>query len=521
MIKFLREGFRGGDRMVTAIKQMEREFLDYVKKMGAYKEALGLIYWDLRTGAPKKGMEQRSEVIGMLSSELFKMSTSEEMAAYIANLTNVEHDNKLSEITKKTVAECKKEYDRNKKIPAEEYKEFVILQSKSESVWEEAKDASNFSMFQPYLEKIVEMTKKFITYWGYTENKYNTLLDMYEPGITVDILDQVFSELREKIVPLVQQIKESENKPNTQFLYKHFPKEKQREFSLEVLKKVGYDFDSGRLDETVHPFATGLNPGDVRVTTKYDEKDFRTAIFGTIHEAGHALYEQNISPSLIGTPLCTGTSMGIHESQSLFYENFIGRNLSFWKGNFDLLKEYAPAQFQDVSIEQFYRAINESKPSLIRIEADELTYALHIMIRYEIEKGIFNDEIEVKDLPKVWNEKYEQYLGITPDNDASGVLQDVHWSDGSFGYFPSYALGYIYAAQLKHAMLSDMPHYDQLLEEGNLLPIKEWLTNNIHQHGKMKLPLELIKDITGEGLNASYLIDYLYSKYERIYGIIK
>lgn len=505
--------------MVTAIKQMEKEFLDYVKKMGAYNEALGLIYWDLRTGAPKKGMDQRSEVIGMLSSEVFKMSTSEEMAAYIANLTNVEHANELSEITKKTVAECKKGYDRNKKIPAEEYKEFVMLQSKAESVWEEAKDASDFSMFQPYLEKLVEMTKKFIAYWGFDGNKYNTLLDMYEPGITVDVLDRVFGELRERIVPLVQRLKEAENKPNTEFLFQYFSKEKQREFSLEILKRVGYDFDSGRLDETVHPFATGLNPGDVRVTTKYDENDFRTAIFGTIHEAGHALYEQNITPLLIGTPLCTGTSMGIHESQSLFYENFIGRSLSFWKGNFDLLKEYAPTQFQNVTIDQFYRAINESKPSLIRIEADELTYSLHIMIRYEIEKGLFNDEIEVKDLPKVWNEKYEQYLGITPENDAKGVLQDVHWSDGSFGYFPSYALGYIYAAQLRHAMQKDIPHYEQFLEEGNLLPIKEWLTEKIHQFGKMKLPLELITDVTGEGLNASYLINYLYDKYEDIYQL--
>ena len=505
--------------MVTMIRQMEKEFLEYVKKMGAYKEALGLIYWDLRTGAPKKGMDQRAEVIGMLSSEVFKMSTSEEMAAYIANLTHVEHAKELSEITQKTVAECKKEYDRNKKIPAEEYKEFVMLQSKSESVWEVAKDSSNFSMFQPYLEKIVEMTKKFITYWGYNGNKYNTLLDMYEPGMTVEVLDRVFGELREKIVPLVQRIKEAEDKPNTEFLFQPFSKEKQREFSLEILKGLGYDFESGRLDETVHPFATGLNPGDVRVTTKYDENDFRTAIFGTIHEAGHALYEQNISHTLIGTPLCTGTSMGIHESQSLFYENFIGRSLSFWKSNYELLKEYAPTQFQHVSIDQFYRAINESKPSLIRIEADELTYSLHIMIRYEIEKGLFNDEFEVKDLPKVWNEKYEQYLGIKPGNDANGVLQDVHWSDGSFGYFPSYALGYMYAAQLRNALLKDIPHFEQLLEEGKLLPIKEWLTDHIHQFGKLKLPLEILEEVTGEGLNASYLINYLYDKYEKIYQL--
>lgn len=502
--------------MSEALRQIEKEFLEYVKKMSAFSEALSLIYWDLRTGAPKKGVEQRSEVIGMLSSEVFKMSTSEEMAAYIVKLSSAKH---LSEVTKKTLDECKKEYDRNRKIPAEEYKEYVILQSKAESIWEEAKAKSDFELFRPYLEKLVEMNKRFIGYWGYKGNKYNTLLDMYEPGVTVDILDRVFSELREKIVPLVKAISESTNKPKTDFLFKTFPKEKQREFSLEILKQMGYNFEAGRLDETVHPFAIGLNPGDVRVTTKYDENDFRTAVFGTIHEGGHALYEQNISSSLIGTPLCTGTSMGIHESQSLFYENFVGRHYSFWKKNYDLLKKYANGQFDDVELDDFYRAINESKPSLIRIEADELTYPLHIIIRYEIEKGLFNDEIHVKDLPQIWNDKYEEYLGIRPINDANGVLQDVHWSGGSFGYFPSYALGYMYAAQFKKAMLKDLPNYDELLESGNLLPIKEWFTEKVHQFGKMKKPLEILHDVTGEGLNAKYLVDYLYEKYKKVYQL--
>jgi carboxypeptidase Taq len=502
--------------MSEALRQIEKEFLDYVKKMSAYTEALSLIYWDLRTGAPKKGIEQRSEVIGMLSSEVFKMSTSEDMAAYIAKLSSAED---LSEITKKTLEECKKEYDRNRKIPAEEYKEYVILQSKAESVWEEAKAKSDFELFRPYLEKLVETNKRFIEYWGYKENKYNTLLEMYEPGVTVEVLDKVFGELREKIVPLVKAISESPNKPKTDFLFKTFPKEKQREFSLEILKQMGYNFDAGRLDETVHPFAIGLNPGDVRVTTKYDENDFRTAVFGTIHEGGHALYEQNISSNLIGTPLCTGTSMGIHESQSLFYENFVGRHYSFWKKNYDLLKKYANGQFDNVGLDEFYRAINESKPSLIRIEADELTYPLHVIIRYEIEKGLFNDEIKVSDLPQIWNDKYEEYLGIRPDSDANGVLQDVHWSGGSFGYFPSYALGYMYAAQFKQAMLKDLPNYDELLESGNLLPIKEWFTEKVHQFGKMKKPLEILHDVTGEGLNAKYLIDYLYEKYEDVYQL--
>jgi carboxypeptidase Taq len=504
---------------MTKILETEKKFLDHLKKMTAYKEAVGLIHWDLRTGAPKNGVEQRSEVLGVLSSEVFALSTSDEMAAHIEILSSEEATGQVSEITKKALVECKKDYERNKKIPANEYREYVVLQSKSESAWEKAKNESDFASFQPYLEKLVEFNKKFIQYWGYDGNKYNTLLDDYEPGVTVEILDNVFGQLREKIVPLVQRIAESQNKPVTDFLFKPFPKEEQKGFSLEVLKELGYNFNSGRLDETVHPFATGLNPGDVRVTTKYDEKDFRTAVFGTIHECGHALYEQNISSDLIGTPLCGGTSMGIHESQSLFYENFVGRNMHFWKRNYNVLKEYSEGQFDNVSLEDFYRAINESKPSLIRIEADELTYPLHVMVRYEIEKGLFNDEIEVKDLPEIWNNKMEEYLGVRPQNDAEGVLQDVHWSGGAFGYFPSYALGYMYAAQIKEAMLKDLPNFDQLLEEGNLQSILDWLTEKIHRHGGMKKPLEILQDVTGEGLNAEHLVNYLEKKYGEVYQL--
>lgn len=501
------------------IKKIEEQFLQYVKKMMSYNEAIQLMYWDLRTGAPKKGVEQRSEVIGILSQEVFKMSTSEEMAAFIAELSPKNAYEQLSEITRYTLEECKKEYERNKKIPADEYKEYVVLQSKAESVWEEAKATADFALFRPYLEKLVEFNKRFIEYWGYEGNPYNTLLDLYEPGITVDVLDEVFQKLREHIVPLVQEVVASPNKPETSFLFHPFPKEKQRAFSLELLRELGYDFAKGRLDETVHPFAIGLNPNDVRITTRYDERDFRTAIFGTIHECGHALYEQHISEALIGTPLCTGTSMGIHESQSLFYENFIARHYAYWKRNYPRLQRYAPDQFSGVPLDAFYRAINEAKPSLIRIEADELTYPLHIIIRYEIEKGLFNGTVEVKDLPEIWNGKYEEYLGIRPDNDAVGVLQDVHWSGGSFGYFPSYALGYMYAAQFKHAMLKDLPHFDELLEKGELSPIREWLTEQVHRFGKTKKPLEILRDATGEGLNADYLIRYLEEKYKAIYQV--
>lgn len=501
------------------IKKTEKDFLDYIKKMTAFKEALSLIYWDLRTNAPKQGVEQRSEVISMLAGEIFHMSTSETMAAFIANLSNKEVQQELSDITRKSLAECKKAYNLNRKIPTEEYKEYVILQSKAEKVWEEARAKSNFAMFRPYLEKLVETNKRFIEYWGYHAHKYNTLLDKFEPGITVEILDCVFEELKTAIIPLVKEISVAPNQLETAFLFQRFPKEKQRDFSLTILQQMGYNFGAGRLDTTIHPFAVGLNPGDVRITTRYDENDFRTAVFGTIHEGGHALYEQNIAEDLIGTPLCAGTSYGIHESQSLFYENFIGRHLSFWKRNFPLLKTYAPVQFNEVELTDFYRAINEAKASLIRIEADELTYVLHIVIRYEIEKSLFNDEIEVQELPQIWNDKYEQYLGIRPMNDAEGLLQDVHWAGGSFGYFPSYALGYIYAAQFKAAMLKDIPNFDELLACGELEPVKQWLTKHVHQYGKTKQPLDILSDATGEGLNAKYLIAYLTDKYRDVYGL--
>ncbi|MCY9547933.1 carboxypeptidase M32, partial [Lysinibacillus xylanilyticus] len=295
-----------------------QQFTDYVKKMQHYEEALSVIYWDMRTGAPKKGLAQRSEVVGTLSASLFDMQTSEELGQLLTDLEGQKAD--LDYVTLRVVEEVRKEYDQNKKIPADEYKEFVILQSKAETAWEEAKETNNFALFLPYLEEIISWQKKFIQYWGIKNGSpYNTLLDLYEPEMTTDVLDQVFGELRETIVSLVQKIADAPNKPDTSILFKHFPRESQRALSLEILTQLGYDFDAGRLDESVHPFMIGLNHGDNRITTKYDENDFRSAIFGTIHECGHAMYEQNIDVKLDGLPLATGTSMGIHESQSLFY----------------------------------------------------------------------------------------------------------------------------------------------------------------------------------------------------------
>ncbi|UQZ46424.1 carboxypeptidase M32 [Bacillus sp. PK3-037] len=497
------------------IHTYEKEFFDLLKRISHYREAVALMHWDSRTGAPKNGSEDRAESIGQLSTDIFNIQTSDRMKELIDAL--YERFDDLAEDTKKAVELAKKEYEENKKIPEAEYREYVILCSKAETAWEEAKGKSDFSLFAPYLEELVEYNKRFIEYWGYEEHPYNALLDLFEPGVTVKVLDQLFSELKEAIIPLIKQVSASENKPDTSFISEVFPKEKQKELSLYFLQELGYDFDGGRLDETVHPFATTMNRGDVRVTTRYDEKDFRTAIFGTIHECGHAIYEQNIDEALSGTNLSDGASMGIHESQSLFYENFIGRNKHFWTPYYQKIQEASPEQFGNISLDDFVRAVNESKPSLIRVEADELTYPLHIIIRYEIEKAIFSNEVSVEELPSLWNQKYQDYLGITPSEDAEGILQDVHWAGGDFGYFPSYALGYMYAAQLKHKMLDDLPEFDTLLERGEFHPIKQWLTEKVHIHGKRKKPLDIIKEATGEELNVRYLINYLQNKYSNLY----
>lgn len=506
--------------MTTNLETRTASFRDFVKKMASYNQALAVLHWDKATQAPRKGMEARSEVIGMLAAEQFKLATSKEMEDYLETLGEPAALESLDAVTRHTVLECKKEFDRNKQIPAAKYQEFVVLTSKAETIWEEAREKNDFAMFQPYLEKIVNFQLEFIDYWGHDgKNKYNTLLDLYEPGMTVDQLDPIFATLREKTVKLVAAIAESPNKPDTSFLKKHFPIAEQEAYSRSILEKIGYDFQAGRLDRSVHPFCTSFNPGDVRITTRYDVNDFNSALFSTIHEAGHAMYEQNIDAALLFTPLCDGTSMGIHESQSRYWENMIGRSFPFWKGMYsDLLKAF-PTQFEGVPVEAFYRAINEVTPSFIRTEADELTYNLHVMIRYEIEKGLINRTMEVADLPTIWNDKMKEYLGIEPPTDTLGVLQDVHWSGGSFGYFPTYSLGNVYAAQFTHVMQQEISGYEDLIANGEFGPLRQWLKEKIHQYGKMKSPRELVQAITGEGTNATYLMNYLEKKYTDIYQL--
>ncbi|SFB16956.1 carboxypeptidase Taq [Cohnella sp. OV330] len=484
-----------------------------------YEELLGVVYWDMRTGAPRKGIAQRSEAVGTLSSEMFRLSTSAEMGELLDELDGADADGELSDVDRKLIKETRKDYERNLKIPPELYREYVVLTSQAETEWEEAKAKSDFKGFLPYLKQIIDYNRRFIALWGVKGTPYDTLLDMYEPGTTTADLDRLFGELRHRLVPLAADIAQRGDKPDTAFLQGTFDKAAQKRFSLYTLGQMGYDFEAGRLDESVHPFATGLSTGDVRITTRYLEDDLTSALFGTIHECGHALYEQNVDPKLNGTPLCGGTSMGIHESQSRLWENMIGRSRGFWERYLPELKKEFPAQLEGVEAEAFYRGINVVEPSLIRIEADELTYNLHIMIRYEIEKMLFNEDLDPERLEEVWNAKYKEALGIEPSNAGEGVLQDVHWSGGMFGYFPSYSLGNMYAAQMLKTAERELPTLHEDIAAGRLLPLKEWLTEKVYRHGKMLEPGEIIERITGEPLRSDYLCDYLEEKYKEIYRL--
>lgn len=502
--------------MEKKLEQKLVEFKEYIKTMEITKQAIDLIYWDKLVCMPKKAVEGRAEVIGLLSEQLFNQQTSKEMREFLELFK--ENSDGLSQVDKAMIKRLDKEYNETKKIPVERYKEFVILTSKSEAAWEEAKDKNDFNIFKPYLSKVVNFQKEFVGYWGYKDHKYNTLLDKYEEGITVEVLDKVFGDLRDALVELLNRIKNSKITINSDLLSSSYDKEKQKELSLYTLKLIGFDMEAGRLDESTHPFTTNFTNKDVRLTTHYYENDLLSALFSTIHEGGHGIYEQNISDDLQNTWLSTGASMGIHESQSRFYENIIGRSEEFLRYLYPKIKDLFKI-FDKIDFNEFYKVVNKVEPSLIRTEADELTYSLHVIIRYEIEKALFNDEITVEELPEVWKKKYKEYLGVEPDTDSLGVLQDMHWSDGSFGYFPSYALGNLYGAQIFNTMKKDVPDVYELIAKGDIISITKWLKDNVHKYGSLYSPKELILKVTGEELNSQYFIDYLEEKYSKLYSI--
>ncbi len=496
------------------MKEKIEKFKKMIKEKKMIDSMLALLQWDLETQAPKGGYKLLSEMIGELSLKSYNLTTSQ---SFFEILSDLKKDiDMLDEVTKKEIELLEEEIEKIKVIPSEEYKMYSELTAKAQGIWEVAREKNDFESFAPVLEQIFNFNRKFIEYRGVKlEDIYSVILNDYEKGMSVEKLDFFFDELKKEIVPLLKEI--NKNKREFQDKIKFQVAEcDQENFSKEILKYIGFDLERGIISKSAHPFTLTVNRDDVRLTTRYIKELPFSSVFSTIHEGGHGIYEQNIDESLKDTILADGASMGIHESQSRFYENIIGRSKEFWYGLLEKSK-FKYKELDRLSLDEIYKGINEVSPSLIRVEADELTYSLHIMVRYEIEKGILSGEYMIKDLPQIWNEKMYEYLGVVPKNDSEGVLQDVHWSCGLIGYFPSYALGNVYSLQILNAMKKEI-NVQGALERGELKKIKSWLEEKIHRYGKLKTPKEIMLSVTGEELNPAYYIDYLKEKYREIYN---
>lgn len=482
---------------------------DRLERAMALQTAMILFEWDNETLAPKAADEYTSKMIGSISEQYMEIMTSEEVARLVRTCSE---ESGLDAVQSAIVREVKEEMEKLSCIPPKEYREFSELTARATGIWVRAKQEKDFSVFAPTLKKIVEYQKKFASYRARKGQKlYDVMLDSYEKGFNMEALDEFFRELKENIVPLLKEATDASKEVDDSFLSAEYPLEAQEKAARFLAEYVGFDFDRGVLAVSAHPFTTNLHNHDVRITTHYN-RQIDSSMFSVIHESGHALYEMGIRDDLTQTPVGQGTSMGMHECQSRFFENILGRSRAFWEPIYQTVTEMFGEPFTGIPLDDFLAAVNKTSPGLIRTEADELFYALHVMVRYEIEKMMIEDGVPVEQLPELWNQKYEEYLGVRPENDAEGILQDIHWSQGSIGYFPSYALGSAFGAQIYYHMKEELP-VEELLREGKLEPIREYLREKIHQYGKLKTSRELLKEVTGEDFSPKYYIRYLKEKY--------
>ncbi|MDT8337386.1 MAG: carboxypeptidase M32, partial [Candidatus Izemoplasmatales bacterium] len=449
-----------------------------------------------------------------ISKELFLLQTNPELINIVNELYGKIDD--LDDLLQREVKKAKRAIDKIINVPQEEYLAYQKLINDSQLIWEDAKKNNDYDSFKGNLKKIVEYNKKFALYYDKDANPYDTLLDDYEEGMSMKEYDIFFNTLKKDLVPFVKEVLTAKKENYSDFINANFDTKKQEQFCDYLIDVLHFNQNSGLMKKSVHPFTWNTSPEDVRFTTKYLENYVFSSIFAAVHELGHALYEQQVSTEFDDTLLNGGTSMGIHESQSRFYENIVGRSYEFWLANLPKFKEIFPEQTKNINAKDMYKAVNQAEASLIRIEADELTYPLHIMLRYDIERMLINDNVSVDDLPQIWNDKIEEYLGITPTNDSEGVLQDVHWSGGMIGYFPTYALGTAYSAQIYNTMQKELD-VSKLIKENNIIKINEWLKEKLHKYGSSKTPKELLLMITGEEFNPKYYIDYLKGKYTKLF----
>ena len=488
------------------------------------RDSAAVLSWDQETYMPRGGGQARAEQIATLQTlahdKFVSAETEDLLTTWIDETTGhirTHIQTELDPPSQALLREIWRDFSRAKKLPSDFVNRLQRESSLAQQIWAEARKNNDFKSFLPNLRILLTLKGKEAEYLGFAESPYDALLDNYEPGATVTQLKPLFGQLRQRLVSLLQQVQDSSHKPNEALLTQAFETEKQLEFGRLVLEKMGYQFERGRLDLSTHPFTTSFHPTDVRVTTRVFEHDLASCLFSCLHEGGHGLYEQGLLPEYYGTPLAEPVSLGIHESQSRLWENCVGRSKPFWQYFYPLLQQTFPNQLKEVPFADFYSAINVVKPSLIRVEADELTYNLHIMVRFEIDLALIEGQLQVEVLPTAWNEKMEHYLGIKPARDAEGVLQDVHWSMGAIGYFPTYALGNLYAAMFYDQALKDMPHFEEGLAEGSLLSLRDWLNKNIHQHARQFTSQQIVQRVTGKDLSSEPFLHYLERKFGELY----
>jgi carboxypeptidase Taq len=477
-----------------------------------------LLEWDQLVNMPKGAIEDRGEQIATIEQISHIKATSDEVGKLLDDLTSQASSLDPDSDDARLIKVAKRNYDKATKLPAEFVTEFARASTVAQTVWEKAKLDSDFSQFQPNLERLVELRRQYADFFKPWTHVYDPLLDDFEPGMKTAEVQEIFNALRPKQVALIKAISEKQQVEKS-FLVLDFPEEKQREFGLEVISKFGYEWDHGRQDKSAHPFTTGFGLNDVRITTRFKDDYLPMAMFGTMHECGHALYELGIAKKYNRTPLGVGASMAVHESQSRMWENLVGRSKGFWKCFYPRLKEIFPSQLENVDVDTFYKAVNAVEPSFIRTEADEATYNLHIMLRLEMEIALMEGSLAVKDAPEAWNEKFKQYLGIVPPNDALGILQDVHWSFGGFGYFPTYALGNLVSSQIWERMLQDIPDVDEQIAQAKFENLLGWLREHVHTYGAKYEPQELVQKITGSKITPEPFMRYLESKFGEIYSL--
>ena len=490
-----------------------RQLKERLAQISDVSSTNGLLMWDRQTYMPKGGVAGRAEQTATLSRIAHEMLVDVETGRLLEALDQPDPSSEDGALVRR----ARREYEKATRLPGELVAEISRTTALAEPAWVEARERSDWSLFAPHLETILPLQREAAEHLGYEDHLYDALLDGYEPGAKKARLEKMFEELKTELVPLIRSISERDGEDREAPLHNAFDEKAQERFGEEVITRFGYDWDRGRQDRTVHPFCIGLTPGDVRITTRFDPGWLSPALFGTMHETGHALYEQGVDPAYARTPLSGGTSMGIHESQSRLWENLVGRSRPFWSHFYPGLQKAFPEALGEFELEGFYRAINAVSPSEIRVEADEVTYNLHILLRFELEVALIEGSLSVSDLPSAWNAKMEEYLGITPENEATGALQDVHWSAGLFGYFPTYTIGNVLSVALFDEAIGAYPAIPEQIAEGEFSTLLGWLRENIHRHGSRYYPDELIERVTGRPLDAAPYLKYLKNKFGQLY----